>query len=50
MAGGIALYIYWDIFKCALQHFVGDFCQTALWCSSQSFNVTTRIHRRPRTE
>ena len=21
---------YVDIFKCALQHFVGDFCQTAL--------------------
>ena len=28
---------YVDIFKCALQHFVGDFCQTALWRSSQSF-------------
>ena len=25
-----------DIFKCALQHFVGHFCQTALWRSSQS--------------
>ena len=29
-------------------HFIGDFCQTVLWRSSQSFlNVTSRIHNCP---
>ena len=36
-----------DILKCALQHFVGDFSQTALWRSSQCFNITSRNHRCP---
>ena len=42
-------YVY--IFKCALQHFVGDFHRTASWRSSQSFfNVTSRIHRCPQNK
>ena len=32
-----------DTFKCALQHFVGDFCQTALWRSSQSFFLMYQV-------
>jgi len=30
--------------------FVGGFCQTALWHSSQSFYVTSRIHRCPQNK
>ena len=39
-----------DIFKCALQHFVGDFSQTRLWRSSRSFIWKVDITGAPRTE
>ena len=36
-----------DIFKCALQHFVGDFARLLYGAVHNLFNVTSRIHRCP---
>ena len=36
-----------DIFKCALQHFVGDFARLLYGSVHNLFNVTSRIHRCP---
>ena len=39
-----------DIFKCALQHFVGDFARLLYGAVHNLFNVTSSIHSVPRTE
>ena len=36
-----------DIFKCALQHFVGDFAKLLYGAVLNLFNATSRIHRSP---
>ena len=38
---------YVDTFKCALQHFVGDFARLLYGAVNNLFNVTSRIHRCP---
>jgi len=35
------------MFKCALQHFVGDFARLLYGAAHNLFNVTSRIHRCP---
>ena len=38
---------YIDIFKCTLQHFVGDFARLLYGAVHNLFSVTSRIHRCP---
>ena len=38
---------YVNIFKCALQHFVGDFGRLLYGAVHNLFNVTSSIHRCP---
>ena len=38
---------YMDIFKCASQHFVGDFARLLYGAVHNAFYVTSRIHRCP---
>ena len=45
--GFISHIFYVDIFKCALQHFVGDFARLLYGAVHNLCNVTSRIHRCP---
>ena len=39
-----------DIFKCVLQHFVGDFARLLYGALHNIFNVTSRIHWGPKNK